>query len=444
MARNHVTTNTLGGIVKLLRTVKDHSLSFDYFLTTVASLLIVGAGVLVYRLASIFLGQQGFSEYALLRRIIALLLPALLLGIGVALPRLIALMASGASQREQKIHFVSSLAVVSMVVVGFLLIANWQADLIAFLFFGDREFARLIPALSMVVVGLSWQTVCYAFFRGQLHMVQANLLQVLTYAVAPIAAFYIGDESVERVMTWTGILSILFTVVFMLKERLLVIPAPVEFMGSIRTLLNYGLRRVPGDFALMALLTLPATVVAHLEGILEAGMVAFGTALITLGATIVTPISILLLPHATQLISENRADVLRRQVKAIMLLVVPTAIVGTALGELVLPYVVRWYLGAEYVEHILSVRIMLIGVVPYVVYVAMRSINDAAFVRAINARNSYAALSVAGGGAAVGVYTPGSVVTVLVCFVLGLCVLSGLTVYHVSRVVRRDEATAET
>src|SRR5215467_10073805 len=71
------------------------------FLTQFADL---GCQVLAYKLAAHYFGKQGFSEYAVARRAITTIYPVCLLGLGVALPRYIAI-ASADTEEDTHDHF---------------------------------------------------------------------------------------------------------------------------------------------------------------------------------------------------------------------------------------------------------------------------------------------------------------------------------------------------
>jgi O-antigen/teichoic acid export membrane protein len=60
---------------------------------------------------------------------------------------------------------------------------------------------------------------------------------------------------------------------------------------------------------------------------------------------------------------------------------------GVAVGELIIPSLVRWYFGEAFMAAVPIFRACLDGAVPYVTYVLMRNILDAIDVKAVNSRN---------------------------------------------------------
>ena len=81
-----------------------------------------------------------------------------------------------------------------------------------------------------------------------------------------------------------------------------------------KELLRFGVQRVPGDFILMALFALPATIVAHKSGIRAAGFVAFGISMLNVIGSFFSPFGLILLPKAGALLAAGKNRELRRQV----------------------------------------------------------------------------------------------------------------------------------
>ncbi len=62
----------------------------DVIITFAAQFFILITGILVYKFAAVFFGKTGFAEYALCRRTMVLILPAILLSLDVGISRYIA------------------------------------------------------------------------------------------------------------------------------------------------------------------------------------------------------------------------------------------------------------------------------------------------------------------------------------------------------------------
>jgi O-antigen/teichoic acid export membrane protein len=150
---------------------------------------------------------------------------------------------------------------------------------------------------------------------------------------------------------------------------------------------------VPGDVSLAAILSLPAIITAHTRTPLEAGYVAFGSTIIVLTGTALSPIGILMLPHATQLFVEGRQRELRALVHKLSWVVGAGAVLAVAIAEALMPSLLALVFAVRSTDAVLVLRVMLPGLVPYALYASIRSVVDAAHPEAINARNNMIALA---------------------------------------------------
>ena len=71
------------------------------------------------------------------------------------------------------------------------------------------------------------------------------------------------------------------------------------------------------------------------------------------------------------------------------------AALGVAIGEVLIPPFIRWYFGDAFMPAVPYFRTVLLGTIPYAVYILMRSILDALDVKALNSRNLIITLAVA-------------------------------------------------
>ena len=162
----------------------------EYGGTFATGFAVLGCQLMTYKLAAHFLGKTGFAEYALARRTISILYPVVLLGLGVGLPRYVA-MAAGRGDRESGGRYLAAtLWCVSLSAVVCVVILKVAPRGLAYLFFGSREYAFLLFPMSLVWRERRLHTVGYSYFRGTLNMRAANLLQLVNLGLAPLAVFF--------------------------------------------------------------------------------------------------------------------------------------------------------------------------------------------------------------------------------------------------------------
>jgi O-antigen/teichoic acid export membrane protein len=347
----------------------------EYGETLVTGFSVLACQLMTYKLAAHFLGKTGFAEYALARRTISILYPVVLLGLGVGLPRYVAMAAGRGDEESEKRYLGATLGCVAVSSLVCLAILNVVPGPLSYLFFGSRQYAFLLFPMSLVVVGTTLHSVGYSYFRGTLNMRAANRLQFVNLGAMPLAVFFFYGTSLGAALTALGILSIGVAAVALLFTPWTA--AAKDNRLQVKELLQFGVQRVPGDFILMATLALPATLVAHQSGVRAAGFVAFGISMLTVIGAVFAPFGLILLPKAGTLLAAGRSSELRKQV---WLLTRVTLAVSTVLAVIIAASsetLIRLYLGSDFTEGAGILRFVLLAAVPYSLYTVVRNVIDA-------------------------------------------------------------------
>lgn len=408
-----------------------------YVITFVAEFLVLISSILVYRFAAVFIGREGFSEYALTRRALSLIQPALILGFGVAIPRYIA-HSSQSITKHSDFYFLSGGGLLLLVVFFASSVMYFLKENIAFLMFGSRKYDYLIFPLGLMLVGIVGHLLCYTYYQGKLHMGKANLLQIINIAIIPLAAFLFANNTAE-ILAVMGILWISASMIsfFLILRRLEIPEAIGDVLPYARELLIYGVQRVPGDFGLAALLSLIAIFVAHTEGGVEqAGYVAFGVSILSAAGSVFAPIGIVLLPQASQMVANLELDKLRYYIRKILRVSVTLTCIGVIFFFIFAEKVISLYLGNTFQGISSTVKLIALGVIPYAVFVSIRSILDSYYLRAVNAKNIVISLGFFVMCGAVSLVLPTSYRFLVIGFVLALLLLSILTLFDLGKIFK--------
>jgi len=193
--------------------------------------------------------------------------------------------------------------------------------------------------------------------------------------LAPLAVFFFYGTNIRAALIALGILSIGVAGVALLFTPWTA--ALKDNRSQLKELLRFGIQRVPGDFILMAMFALPATLVAHDSGIRTAGFVAFAISMLNVIGAFFAPFGLILLPKAGILLAAGRRDELRRQV---WLLTMVTLAVSTALAVVIAmgaETLIRLYLGKDFTEGAGILRFVLLAAAPYSLYTVVRNVIDA-------------------------------------------------------------------
>lgn len=408
----------------------------DYGSTFVTEFAVMASQIIVYKLAALYLGTQGFAEYAVARRTISLIYPVALLGLGVALPRYVAY-ANGQANRGGTAHYLGSslLCAAASTALGVAAMNVFKSGF-AQVFFGGKEYAYLVPPLSAMLVGLVLHTIVNAYFRGQLNISFANRLQLVNLGLVPPLAFLVFGKSTGSVLITLGMM---WTTVAV--SSLLFLPLRQMFSVTLKdtkALLKYGMPRVPGDLTLMALLALPATIVAHTHGLEQAGLVAFAISIMAMVASAFAPIGLIVLPKASWMIGRGENVLLGKVVTRTLKMALVISFFLMATIEVFGGVLTQIYLGRDFAAATSLVRVVSIGLVPYCLYVVSRGFIDACHERAMNTRNLICAFATFVLLCLVGQTSSQTILWVPGAFVVSTFVLGGLSFYEVTEAVKND------
>jgi len=359
--------------------------------TALTEMIVMIAGLLVLKAAADLLGPQGFGEYTLTRRALNLMHLPLMMGVGIAAPRYIAIVRAGMSAQESQSSFV--FATLTAGVIPALLVCallNLVPETAAVVLFGTSSLAHVIPAATVALSGVALHSVVYAVYRGQGKMANANALQFVNLGIMPVAAFVFAEGGASAVLLAMGLAWLLFAgmaaIHVITSERLgwLGIPSVRAHAG---TLLRFGLPRVPGEFALIGLFAIPALIAVRAHGVVVAGQFSAAISILTIAGGVFAPIGLVLLPRISAQAAAGDLAGVRRLVVRVLTGGILLAGAGAVAGVVVIPVLVRWYFGEAFMAAVPIFRVCLMGAVPYVIYVLMRNILDALDVKAVNSRN---------------------------------------------------------
>jgi len=403
----------------------------DYVTTFVTEILVIASWLVAFRLVAIQYGAGAFGEYALSRRAFSLLSPLVVVGLDVAIARYVAY---AVSRRSRTVggYAGTALVVMALTVGVTSIILRLIPGPVAFLLFGAATYASLVTPLPVMLTGSCMHVVSYGFLRGRSQIQRANLLMALNQAAVPVAAVYLGHD-VHTMLLLMGAGWMMVSVVFLVMTR----PSIVGFRNDARELLRFGLPRVPGDFLQLLLFALPGILVAHIIDVKTAGIVAFGVAALGMVGTGLAPVSFVLLPAVSGMFARGWNEQVRERVTEIIRIAVPVLVVGVVVLELFAKPVVADYLGGQFASGADVLRVMIVGALPWGLYVTLKSVVDARYVMPVNAINQAIAFVTFVVLAGASRFFTTAYEPILISFVVALYVLGALTLFEVLRIVNR-------
>lgn len=343
-----------------------------------------------------WLGAAALAEYLLLTRVTAWLFAGSILGLGVALPRYVA-HAAGSKREDHAPYFqaASICLMLSSMSLGFILLMFRHA--FAEWLFGDSHRIAYVIALALMLWGLSAQAAVYGYYQGLLAMGRANLLDMCTVAAGPLVVVggLFWTHSVPLLVGAMGCLdllcSALFAVPILRKSKF---PRISELFGHMKELLHYGIPRVPGDFGSAALTAIGPVIAAHFLRMRQISDFLLGQAILMVTGYAAGPLEVVLLSKVSMMLGQDRQNDVRRRLEILVMAVLEVSAFVCIQMIIFADVAVDLWVGPTYLGGMRVIRLILLAVPPYLLYMALRSTIDAATVRPLNAGNVLIAISV--------------------------------------------------
>ncbi|MEY4902691.1 MAG: hypothetical protein RLZZ292_506 [Bacteroidota bacterium] len=348
----------------------------------------------MYYLVSNYSNKVVFEEFTLIRRVSATAYVFLLLGMVVALPRQIAIF----SENNAKIATMLRAAMWTVLLSGvsFLTIVACFPSFVSIQLFGKSYFAYLMFPMGLYILVQLLAGVIFSYLRGRLWVMSSNIL-TFSNSLAPIIAILVSQTTLQilLVTTFFFLLTPLILFLFVIKKENYNLPQEANLKQESSALLKIGIPRIPGDFALEALLTVPVTFTAHHSGTWTASIVAFGITIITMCVSFLAPINLLLLPYAAKSLSQNKHDKIREHTN----LLVKITLVGMSLMLIAIEFGIPLFLSLFFKKLLNDETVTLIrwtapACLPYSIYLVLRSFIDASSPKPLNAINASISLGI--------------------------------------------------
>jgi O-antigen/teichoic acid export membrane protein len=376
-----------------------HPLFRDFGLTAVTELGVLVSGLAIVSLMGRLLGVIALGEYLLLRRVLAWLQPAVQLGMGNALPRYVAYHADGHPAQLRRYLAVSLVLSGGLAALLALLLYLGRNQFAGWLF-GSAHLQTLILPLGLMTLGLTIHGSAYGYFRGRLALIQANALQACNVVFVPLIVV-IGlakTHSVGLIVGATGLVTVIFS---MLTSAFLLyrgtgLEDQLSLRDSAGELLRYGVPRVPGDFALGALLALGPLVAMHFVSISNVTCLLLGISILSAVNASSTPVGALMLSKVSMMLVQGRRDAVRTYLQYFLAAVIELAIFVCLQLVVLTPVLLHAWVGRDFGAEALVAQIIMLAIPFYLIYGCLRGSVDAASITAYNTHNLFLALGLFG------------------------------------------------
>jgi O-antigen/teichoic acid export membrane protein len=395
-----------------------------------AQMLILFSGLAVYKLAMMHFGTAGFAEFSIAKRNSAYLNALILLGLGVAIPKFIAMERGKKSDNESSV-FLSGLLILAVSLTIAAIAFFVFGEKIAFALFGDAQYASFLFAFFVSILGLCLHSIVYDYYRGRINFGYAVFIQIINLGLVPLVVFLFSKNNTELFL-YSGLIMLAVSGIALAKILITLHYKNTHLDIFLPKLFAYGIHRLPADFGLASLLALPAIFAAHTMSVTEAGFIAFSISLLSLSGQAAAPIALVMLPKISHLMGEQNFALIAHYTKRFALLFVAISITGTLLYQIFTKELLTLYLGNTDPKLVEISKIVMWGGLFYPFYVAMRGIIDGYYNKAYNTVSILVAL---------GFFLLLSVLTEdnPLSLVFAIAILAAMTLYFIKPILSKSQ-----
>lgn len=363
----------------------------DVAMTMATSVLTIVALVAATRMAATGFGPEGFGAYMLSRRILATLEPLSTAAMGTALTRALA------REPGDALPLLSAGFVLATLSALTCFAAMVGADrLLAEHVFQSVTYIPLVRATAATVLGYSVFTTAYSWYRGSDRMAAANGLQFAATAIGPAIATLVyhrpGQEAalVAATAVFTFAAGAPVAVEVFRRREL------VTGIGQRMALLaRYSWPRIIDGLSFTALLALAPFLVVVGGSLRDAAFVAVGQLILRVVEAVTEGLGRVALPAFARMHAGEAVDRLADRVGSLVAAVFHISTFVTLQLLVFAPLLTSVWLGPDYAEAGLVVRLSVLAILPYMMFVTLRSVLDAIEPRPVNTVNLMISVGVA-------------------------------------------------
>jgi O-antigen/teichoic acid export membrane protein len=366
-----------------------HPLFVDLGFTAVTSAAVLVTSLVLVSLFGKVLGAVALAEYLLVRRIYSWLQSATLLGVDSALPRYVA-MTDARQPRLRDEYLFASIICGAAVTVFMLLLFNGAGTLFSQWLFGEKDLRGLVLALSLFLAGGAAHGIVYGFYRGQLAMNRANILQMINLVAVPLgcALALSRHQSTALIVGAMGLLMIFFSFLFALPLfAQLVRVYWRNIKEPLRTLLQYSVPRLPSIFGFGAMLALGPMLASHRMPLSRVTALLLGMSMLMGISASAEPLGLILLSKVSMFVSQNRESELRTHLIYLQEAVVACYVFICLQLIVFADVLVRAWVGNKVSGDLGVIRLTLVSIPFYLLFAYLRSVVDATSVTPYNTFN---------------------------------------------------------
>lgn len=329
-----------------------------------------------------------FGRYNVIRRSASVLTFLLLGGMGITLPRYLAIALAKRRVKEIKTTIVSSIAFIAWVSTVVLIVYICLKSVICKYVTGNDSWYEyfVLYLYSFVSCLVSYLV---AYYRGLDRFKEFNIVQI-TFQLIMLIPLMFHLDGIVNLFLWWSVIQFALLIVFFVKETLkfnrvfkIIIPR-AHYILKTKELSKYSLPRLFGDFILFAMSVFPLLYIGETMSMESVSYFSVGITLFMLSTPIFSFLGVIMLPYVARLITDNNAAEAKRFVGKLSKYYIIIAAIINCVTFVFMKWMIMIFFSADYYAAITPSRIISLALIPASIYYLYRNPIDAVSVRPYN------------------------------------------------------------
>lgn len=377
--------------MRVVDRIKKSDFLMDIGITTGGQMIVMILTFLLNKVISMRLGPTQYMEYSLIHKTAGVITYVMILSLGIAIPRYIAIYRSKKELNKEFICLTASFCLVLLsTTIIFFLCLIFKDDFAKLIFGRETKYELYVIPTLMLALQMGLTTLLYSYYRGSDRFFMYSVSQCVV-SVGLLLISIIVNRLIPMVYIMS-IIGVIFSILsfWRIWKNYRIKGCTIEkktLKAEIKTLARYSIPRVPGEFVLFSFTTVPLIIINQKIGPEQA--VAFSVSLGIISA--ISPffryIGMVLLPYASKSIAKDSFKDLDRKMKYLSILYTGVSLLGIIFVLIFTKFVIVILYSSEYVQYVETVRIMIFSLLPNAIYLLLRNPIDALIKFPINTVN---------------------------------------------------------
>lgn len=372
---------------KIINTLKNRFLlgsSFkkDVLWTFVTQIVIMLLAFGITKVASNKLSIDDFGQYNVIRRSVSVISFVMLAGMGITVPRYMAIYQGRGHYRKMIDLMVCSIIFVGIVSLLTIIICVCLSPLLVPVVAGasDNTVYWLTIAFSL---GSAISSLLIAYYRGINNFKKYSISQIALQFLLFLCLMFVPCVDVKRILLSWVIVSVLLTVCFFVFEngennQILFRSFRVRQMPDMmKTIVSYSLPRMLGDFFLFSFSAFPVIYLSQRTSLSDVAYFSVGLTVVNMATPVFSFLGVILLPYVSGALSKGKFNEADHLIRRLTIWYIVLALLMTAFLGVFMTIIIQIFFSPDYLASKDIARIIVLSVVPQSMYLLYRNPVDA-------------------------------------------------------------------